>query len=306
MKDQFTFFPPVQKQFYFSKSLFLKQDYPFLYKPLKLKARVLWSLLINFDFIRTIFTVKGDILPKDLKKILHLIGIERGDQFQINQGKEVLERKITIIKHRINGVSTFYKIGKTDISINLIRNEHRILNELNGKYSTPHVLSLRKHDSILILETTYLHASNNSFSSLNDQIVRQLIEISHFRKSFDQGLIYSFSHGDFCPWNILYHTEKYYVIDWEMGGDRPLGYDLFTFIFQTNFLLQSNSNFSDIFEKNRRFIKTYFDNFQVSNIRKYLEAFVDLKILYEENKANKSFLSTKYNSLKKGMIDIAI
>lgn len=34
------------------------------------------------------------------------------------------------------------------------------------------------------------------------------------------------SHGDFCPENLLFDEQTVWVIDWELSGLRPVGYDL--------------------------------------------------------------------------------
>lgn len=37
------------------------------------------------------------------------------------------------------------------------------------------------------------------------------------------------SHGDFHPGNVLYHDGALWVVDWELSGRRPAGYDLMHF-----------------------------------------------------------------------------
>jgi len=51
--------------------------------------------------------------------------------------------------------------------------------------------------------------------------------------------VFSLSHGDFVPWNILWHNNEAYVFDWESACyDSPIGIDLMHFLFQTAFLLK--------------------------------------------------------------------
>lgn len=51
-------------------------------------------------------------------------------------------------------------------------------------------------------------------------------------------LPFHISHGDFAPWNAYLAGGKLFLYDWEYSrDDRPPGWDLFHFIFQTNFYL---------------------------------------------------------------------
>jgi len=47
------------------------------------------------------------------------------------------------------------------------------------------------------------------------------------------------SHGDFAPWNILWHNNEAFIFDWESAcNEAPAGIDLVHFLFQTGFLLK--------------------------------------------------------------------
>lgn len=48
---------------------------------------------------------------------------------------------------------------------------------------------------------------------------------------------FSYSHGDFTPWNMYVGRERLHVYDWEMAGPRPVLYDYFHFVFQTGVLV---------------------------------------------------------------------
>lgn len=299
MIGRFVYFPPGRKQFYFSEKLLTTKEYPLLYKPLKLRARVLWCLINKFRFIRKAFTVRFVALPENIQTFIEFIGSDEEDRYQINQGTEGAERKTTIIRHQSNGVSSFYKIGTTDIGKKLIRNEYGVLRQLNGNLTAPKVLSYSDQDDFIVLESSYMHGEKNTHTVLNQEIVSLLIEISKFKLVRTEVLVRSFSHGDFCPWNILYSGANYHVIDWEMSDIRPLGYDLYTYIFQTALLLQPNPDLADLLEINKSFIKAYFDHFGIIDTNAYLRAFVVEKILLEANKADKGELHIKYEDLKK-------
>lgn len=301
MKRYFVYFPPRGQQFYFSEELLINREYPLLYKPLKLKARVLWYLINEFQLIRWIFTIEFGSLPKSVQEFIHFIGSVQDDQYQINQGTEGPERKTTITRHSSNGKSTFYKIGSTDIAKKLILNEYRVLSQLNGQLTAPKVLSYCDQGEFTVLETSYLHGEKNIHIHLNQEIVSLLIQISRFKLVRTERLVNSFSHGDFCPWNILYNEAKYYLIDWEMCDTRPLGYDLFSYIFQTALLLQSNPNVIGLLELNNSYIKSYFDYFGIVDTKTYLLAFIDEKISHEAKKLDKVELYVKYKDLRKNI-----
>ena len=106
-----------------------------------------------------------------------------------------------------------------------------------------------------------------------------------------------FSHGDFCPWNIILDQEnKLLIFDWEMAGENIIGYDLFTFIFQTNFLINTKKLNSTILRENLNFIEFYFDFLKINNWKKYLLEFAKIKYNLETKK-NNLILKNKYYKL---------
>ena len=104
------------------------------------------------------------------------------------------------------------------------------------------------------------------------------------------------SHGDFCPWNMLVKDNKLRLIDWEMAMDRVLGYDLFTFIFQTSFLLSTEIHVEKIFTDNSERIIQYFEHFKIYDFLPYLKCFSKCKIEIEILKKNQ-ILVLKYTEL---------
>ena len=86
------------------------------------------------------------------------------------------------------------------------------------------------------------------------------------------------------------------VYDWEMAGFYPLGYDLFTYIFQVEFLLNKKYRFKKLLEYNNDNINNYFNFFNVADWKPYLSAFIKLKIEFESIKKNQKLLPF-YNKL---------
>ena len=81
-----------------------------------------------------------------------------------------------------------------------------------------------------------------------------------------------------------------------MAALNPLGYDLFTFIFQTNFLLNPNKKIKTIIAKNKQYINMYFTAFQINDWKKYLIKFANTKVTEEKQKSD-SLLLSKYQKL---------
>lgn len=305
MNRQFVYFPPGRRQFYFSKSLLNRGQYPLFYLPLTLKAKFIWKLIGKVRLARSFFTISEAELPEDIRQKVFLIHSNDKEQLQINIGTSGPEQKTTIIKH--NGQeNTFYKIGNTKLSKRLIRNEHRVLCELNGKFHSPTVLSYIEKGEYCILETSYLCAEKLPETRLNEQVFKVLIELVEHKIDMNQNLISCFSHGDFCPWNMLIQNNILFLIDWEMADIRPLGYDLFTYIFQTTFLLNPQREVEEIIEENKSFITRYFQAFNQQNPNAYFNVFVEQKIQSERKKGAKTVLLEKFIALKEQKVQIQL
>jgi hypothetical protein len=97
---------------------------------------------------------------------------------------------------------------------------------------------------------------------------------------------------------LLNKQQQIVLIDWEMAGLNPLGYDLFTFIFQTSFLLKPKLKINKIIYKNTIHINKYFNHFQIKDWKKYLIKFAKIKVEEEKEKSN-SLLLLRYEELLK-------
>ncbi len=57
----------------------------------------------------------------------------------------------------------------------------------------------------------------------------------------DKEILFSLSHGDFAPWNMVWSKDRkeVFIYDWESANpEAPTGIDLVHFLFQTGFLLK--------------------------------------------------------------------
>lgn len=57
--------------------------------------------------------------------------------------------------------------------------------------------------------------------------------------------LFTYSHGDFTPWNMYVGKERLHLYDWEMAGVRPALYDLFHYHFQLGILVK-RQNYEEI------------------------------------------------------------
>lgn len=58
----------------------------------------------------------------------------------------------------------------------------------------------------------------------------------------DKYFIFGLSHGDFTPWNFYKKNNKLFIYDWELSSQhRPLLFDVFHYVFQSEVLLKKNN-----------------------------------------------------------------
>jgi len=88
------------------------------------------------------------------------------------------------------------------------------------------------------------------------------------------------------------------IFDWEMAGQYPLGYDLFTYIFQYEFLVNEKTRFEFLLNKNFEMINQYFNNFQIVDWMPYLHEFSKLKYKLEFEKNNFDLIQSYMKLIK--------
>jgi aminoglycoside phosphotransferase (APT) family kinase protein len=176
-----------------------------------------------------------------------------------------------------------------------VDNEGQVLAQLNHLDFVPKLnLQVSKKDYSLI-QTSILKGERLAKQKIEGQILNVLIELAkqkvNTEKRFESALKTCFAHGDFCPWNMMLDEDKLNVFDWEMAGIYPLGYDLFTYIFQTSFLLHPNTTIEKLLYTNKALINSYFKTFKISNWQNYLHAFGSIKVELEKAKGVNSLLN---------------
>ena len=174
------------------------------------------------------------------------------------------------------------------MGIKNVINEHYILKNLQGLDFVPKIQNFYKDDTQTLLKTDVLSGNRLDNIPLNETILNCLFILSEqsvkSQNKTKSNLKFIFAHGDFCPWNMMEKNKKILLFDWEMGGNYPVGYDLFTYIFQTNFLLNPKKSISEIMLENKDNMKLYFKYFKIYDWNNYLLEFILLKIDLEIKK----------------------
>lgn len=291
------YFKPWSPQYFFPENF---EDHPFFlsfFQSYSFKAKVIWWLWRNFSSFRELFKIEN--IEKYVPETLIRSELNGNPALAFNTGTPGPEQKITVLGF-ISNTSFFLKIGQSEIAIKNILNEKIILTQLKQHNFVPQVLELIERKGFVLLKTTVIDGVRLSNIKLNMAILNLLIAINSIQVesqvNFGNRAIKVFSHGDFCPWNLLSSNGDIKVFDWELAGNYPLGYDLFTFIFQTSFLLNPKITFDHLIKENFHFISHYFAAFKVSNWNLYLVDFAQIKFQSELNKKN-SYLCPKYKDL---------
>ena len=217
----------------------------------------------------------------------------------------------------------FAKFVQQPMSMLSVANEINILKELADSGLVPALMEYAIKADYIWLKTAYVLGGTvknrdiyrllmrllkgRKINNILSQNITQLaITISRLRtpELREDGLIYVFAHGDFLPQNVLQDRGKLQLIDWETAGYYPLGYDIFTWIFQPGFTM-SNQNWRQVLSRNHRWLKTYFDSFDITNYIPYLTAFATRYISYLTTLFPNQYAIDNCNNLLEFSIDQA-
>jgi hypothetical protein len=289
---------PFKPQYFFPKGfkkhdLFLK-----FFIPYSLQGKISWFLFSTMALYRALFSKNNIEYSIPVASIRSIVGITPLMAF--NTGTKGPEQKITALGIDNNNSEFFIKYGETVIAKRNVTNEYFILKQISHLDFVPNVLAFYEDQNKVLLKTNVLKGERLSKITLNHKIINQLITIASQKieciKTTQSSLKTTFAHGDFCPWNMMTKDHNILIYDWEMAGNYTLGYDLFTFIFQTKFLLEPKKTISDILKENEKLIDLYFSNFKIINWNDYLIAFAEDKFKLESIKLDKG-MQARYKQL---------
>lgn len=193
------------------------------------------------------------------------------------------------------------KIANSDIAKRNVKNEYKVLKQLEHEDFAPKLLSHVANGKYVLIKTTVFKGvrySDHRIDSNAAKILDKLTELTIITdRNMQNNLRTCFAHGDFCPWNLMNCHGKAKVFDWEMAGNYPIGYDLFTFIFQTSFLLNPNKKIKTLLDQYRKIIDDYFEHMGINRWELYLIEFAKIKISLESKKET-TRLSHSFKKLK--------
>lgn len=215
-----------------------------------------------------------------------------------NLGTPGDEQKISMLGYvPSSGEEFFAKYSAKETAKLLSRNEIKTLQMLHGSGLAPTLLSSADSGDAVFFRTTRTVGKACTSFELTDDIVELLCKLSAVdADGCEAGTC--FSHGDFCPWNMLEQEDgSINLIDWEMAGVRPLGYDLFMFLIHSPLIMGRNADLvSASLNVNDSKIHRYFSSLGIEDYTQCLLSFLRLRIKEEREKRNQSMVES-YNAL---------
>ena len=288
---RYYYFNPFSKQYYFPEGF---QKYPLFatfYQPYKMCAKIMLNVWQSSTLFLYIFSTKRPekILP------LEQIGqfVPPNSILAFNLGSAGVEKKISILGIDPSTNETFFiKYANKKVACNNVYNEGLILQQITHLSFVPKLhLKVNLENQYTLIKTSVLDGERINFLHLNEQILTILFTLSNQQvksnRIYNSSLKSCFAHGDFCPWNMLTYQGNINVFDWELAGVYPLGYDLFTYIFQYECLVKENVRFDIIVKENSEIIQKYFKHFNIDYWIPYLREFSNLKHKLESDKNDK-------------------
>ena len=289
---------PLKKQYFFPRRFKRYSLLVSFFVPYSLFGKISWLLFRSLPLYRIFFSVK------DVTNFIPQLLVSQFDDpnsiMAFNLGTSGPEQKITAVGIH-NNQPIFVKYAKSEVAKKNVMNEHTALQKLKEFSFVPKVVRYFSDEKQVFLVTSAFEGNRIQGLHLSDEIFDTIVTITKIRgvnrKSETSELLESFSHGDFCPWNLMDKDGKILVYDWEHSGNYLLGYDLFTFIFQPKFILKKGGSIDKILIENLDKVHAYFRLFEVENWTEYLSVFADMK--YRDSlRKHENILGNKYLELK--------
>lgn len=256
-------------------------------------AKLYWWLFLHCSLVRYLNRVESSSV-QDVELLQTLL--EADSVFGINYGTPSPDQKKSILGYDEAGRHFFAKLSQKDNARKLSSNEIFVYQKLADSGLVPKLFDYKVTDDYVFLKTECVEGRHIHGQISNDEILKilEILRAYHYDESLKpDGLKTCFSHGDFCPWNMLESEGRLKIIDWEMAGERPLGDDLFKYIFQTAFLIRREESFEYVMQKNKKLIDSYFESAGVDDWMPYFKNFVLLKI-EEFTRKQDAYLLARY------------
>jgi len=275
------YFPPLTPSTRFIYSLYGNYGGRF--------AHAFWWVFCHVTFVRWLFRV-DEISMGTMSLLRSVLGEDA--VFGVNMGTQGPDQKISVLGYHSDSEHSsafFAKLSTTQRSKALSRNEITVYQQLWDTGLVPILYDYQDTDDFVFLKCECL-CGNHVHGEVHRQELMQILNVlrnKHYEAHPDASYLSAstaekklktcFAHMDFCPWNMLSFNGKLRLIDWEMAAEKPLGFDLFTYLLQTHFLTENTMTGMEVIEKNLSWINEYFEGEDWSP---YLRAFVDYKLDY--------------------------
>lgn len=294
------YFNPFNKQYLFPQGFKKMALFQTFYQPYSFKGKLIWKLWYHLAFTRTWCKVPK---PSTIVPLLQLKPyISSSSILAFNRGSSGVEQKTSILGiDEANNTEFFIKYADSEVARNNVNNEGAILQQIEYLDFVPKLKQHVNEAHFTFIATTILKGERVSQQNINEQLLGVLKTLTELNitttKNATSELKTCFAHGDFCPWNMMLLHQKLQIFDWEMAGTYPLGYDLFTYIFQTSFLLTPQKQLAEIRTTASPLINRYFKTHGIEEWLPYLLAFATIKLALETEK-NNHLLMSHYQQLK--------
>lgn len=294
------YFNPFNKQYLFPQGFKKIGLFQTFYQPYTLKGKCLWKLWYHLDFIRYWSKVPN---PSAIVPLLQLKPyISSSSVLAFNRGSNGVEQKISILGvDKANNSEFFIKYADSETAKKNVTNEAAILTQLTSLDFVPNLLQHVTTPNYTFIQTNVLKGERVAQQPIHKQLLEVLTTLSKIKitttREYTTTHKTCFAHGDFCPWNMMLANNKLLVFDWEMAGIYPLGYDLFTYLFQTAFLITPNKSIEKIVKEHSELIMSYFNPQEIEQWLPYLYDFASVKLNLETEK-NSQQLIPYYRRLK--------
>jgi len=287
---RYYYFNPFSKQYYFPEGY---HNYPIFvkfYQPYKISAKLIWKIWQRSSIFRNLFTTKHPekVLPlEQLKQYVTPCSI-----LTFNLGTAGVEKKISVLGIERSTDTAFYiKYATSELACRNVFNEGNVLKQLSHLSFVPKLqFCINEENRFTLIKTTVLNGTKIQYHPIDEKILSILFTLSNQRiisiRQYESELECCFAHGDFCPWNMLMNSGIIELFDWEMAGQYPVGYDLFTYIFQFEFLVKETMRFELMIYENNNVISQYFTFFGIVDWMPYLTEFSNFKLKLEIEKNN--------------------
>lgn len=291
---RYLFFNPFSRQYYFPENFKRYTLFKSFYQYYTFSGWLIWEIWYHSSFFRNLFCTKNAskfLLVKNLSQYVSSSSI-----LAFNRGSNGIEQKTTILGIDIKTNNEFFiKYAEKPIARINVNNEGNILQKLNNLDFVPKLQQHIEESDFCFIQTNVLKGERLSNQNMDKELLGILFQLSnqkiYSKRDYQSTVKNCFAHGDFCPWNIMVYNNHLQVFDWEMAGSYPIGYDLFTYIFQTSFLLTPKKNFDQILKQSEKFIKGYFQELKITDWQAFLIAFADIKCKLESAKKTHSLIN---------------